>query len=97
MFKAIEHNEKIFISYICKKDDLKTTRYFEEQILQKRSYLTIEMCEKVINNPLKKERQPDGRLRYWGMVPELNKIIRVVVLEDGNTIHNAFMDRTYKL
>lgn len=75
---------------------MKSTRYFEEQILVKRTYLTIEMCVKVINNPLKKEIQQDGRTRYWGFVPELDKIIRVVVLEDGETIHNAFMDRGYK-
>ncbi|MEP7169218.1 MAG: hypothetical protein ABI855_07590 [Bacteroidota bacterium] len=75
---------------------MKTSRYFEEQILLKRKYLNIEMCVKVINNPLKKETQEDGRTRYWGFVPEIDKIIRVVVLEDGETIHNAFMDRSYK-
>ena len=47
-------------------------------------------------HPLKKEVQADGRTRYWGFVPELDKIIRVVFLEDGETIHNAFMDRGYK-
>lgn len=55
------------------------------------------MCAMVVNKPLKKEVQADGRTRYWGLVPELNKIIRVVVLEDGETIHNAFMDRSYKI
>jgi hypothetical protein len=76
---------------------MKVTRYFEEQILQKRTYLTYEMCLQVIANPLKQETQEDGRKRYWGFIPELNKIIRVVVLEDGETIHNAFMDRSYKI
>jgi len=76
---------------------MKVTRYFEEQILQKRTYLTYEMCLQVIANPLKQETQEDGRKRYWGFIPELNKIIRVIVLEDGETIHNAFMDRSYKI
>lgn len=75
---------------------MKTTRYFDEQILIKRTYLTVEMCVEVLNNPLKKEVQQDGRTRYWGFVPEFNNIIRVVVLADGQTIHNAFMDRGYK-
>ncbi len=75
---------------------MKTTRYFEEQILKKRTYLTLEMCLKIIENPIKEEIQDDGRKRYWGLVPELNKIIRVVVLEDGETLHNAFMDRSFK-
>ena len=90
------HSEISYPIYL-QKDNLKSTRYFEEQILVKRTYLTIEMCVKVIDNPLKKEIQLDGRTRYWGFVPELDKIIRVVVLEDGETIHNAFMDRGYKL
>ena len=76
---------------------MKVTRYFEEQILKKRTYLTYEMCLQVVANPLKQEIQEDGRKRYWGFVPELNKIIRVVVLEDSETIHNAFMDRNFKI
>ncbi len=75
---------------------MKATRYFEEQVLMKRTYLNLEMCVNVVSNPLKKEIQEDGRTRYWGFVPELNKFIRVVVLEDGETIHNAFMDRNFK-
>ena len=75
---------------------MKTSRYFEEQILKKRTYLTLEMCLKIIENPIKEEKQEDGRKRYWGLVPELNKIIRVVVLEDGETLNNAFMDRSFK-
>ena len=75
---------------------MKTSRYFEEQILKNRTYLTLEMCIKIIENPIKEEIQEDGRKRYWGLVPELNKIIRVVVLEDGETLHNAFMDRSFK-
>ncbi len=76
---------------------MKTTRYFEEQILKKRTYITFEICLQVISNPLKQETQQDGRTRYWGFVPELNKVIRVVLLEDGETIHNAFMDRNFKI
>jgi hypothetical protein len=51
----------------------------------------------VVTNPLKQEIQSDGRKRYWGFVTELNKVIRVVVLEHGETIHNAFMDRSFKI
>lgn len=76
---------------------MKTTRYFDEQILKKRTYLNYEMCMKVISNPLQKEIQEDGRIRYWGFVVELNKVLRVVVLEDEETIHNAFMDRNFKI
>lgn len=76
---------------------IKSTPYFENEVLRKRSYLTKEMCVMVIKNPYKKAVQSDGRIRYWGRVSELgNKFLRVVTLEDGMTIHNAFIDRGFK-
>jgi len=75
---------------------MKTTRYFEEQILRKRPYLKREWCERAIREPLKRQTQEDGRIRLWIRVPELGKFLRVVVLEDGETVHNAFLDRDFK-
>ena len=75
----------------------KVTSYFENEIIRKRPYLTLEICRKVIENPLKKEIQPDGRIRFWAKVQELgDKYLRVVTLEDEVTIHNAFIDRGFK-
>ena len=75
---------------------MKTTRYFEEQVLRKRPYIEREWCERIINNPLKRVDQPDGRIRFWGQVPELgNRMLRVVTLADGETVHNAFPDRGF--
>lgn len=76
---------------------MKTTRYFREQVLRKRPYLTQSLCERVVASPLKSEVQTDGRVRYWAAVPELDgRVLRVVVLEDGETLHNAFLDRDYQ-
>ena len=50
---------------------MKTTRYFEEQVLRKRPYIQREWCERIMAKPLRRESQPDGRIRYWGIVPEL--------------------------
>jgi hypothetical protein len=75
---------------------LKTTRYFDEQVLVKRTYLTLEICERIVAEPLQTEIQEDGRIRHWGFVKELDRAVRVVVLEDGETIHNAFMDRNFR-
>ena len=73
------------------------TRYFKEQILRKRSYIKIEWCRSVLSNPLKREVQANGRIRFWGKVPEFgDRVLRVVTLEDGVTIHNAFFDRSFK-
>lgn len=76
--------------------NIKTTRYFKEQILRKRSYLKIEWCIEAINKPLKTEVQHDGRIRYWIYIRKKDKYLRVVTLEDCKTIHNAFFDRRFK-
>ena len=75
---------------------MKTTRYFEEQILRKRSYIQCEWCERALFQPARREVQPDGRVRYWVFISELGKYLRVVTLEDGETVHNAFPDRDFK-
>lgn len=77
---------------------VKATRYFEEQVLRKRPYIQREWCERIVANPLKREVQSGGRIRHWGVVPEMGgRPLRVVTLEDGETIHNAFPDRDFEL
>ncbi|MGH7023000.1 MAG: hypothetical protein ACREEB_05335 [Caulobacteraceae bacterium] len=79
---------------------MKTTRYFDEQVLRKRPYIQPDACERVIATALKRVVQPDGRVRYWGAVTDprdgKRRIMRVVTLEDGQTVHNAFFDRDYR-
>lgn len=75
---------------------MKTTRYFEEQGLRKRPYLRRDWCERVLQRPARREAEPGGRVRYWAFINELGKYLRVVTLEDGETVHNAFSDRNYK-
>ena len=73
-----------------------TTRYFDEQVLRKRPYLHPEWCERALRQPVRTLVQPDGRVRYWVYVDELGKYLRVVTLEDGVTVHNAFPDRDFE-
>lgn len=75
---------------------MKTTRYFEERVLRKRPYLQREWCEKALRQPVHRDVQPDGRVRYWVFIPEIGKYLRVVTLEDGETAHNAFPDRDFE-
>jgi uncharacterized protein YuzE len=44
---------------------LKTTRYFEEQVLRKRPYLRREWFAAALQAPTRREVQPDGRIRLW--------------------------------
>lgn len=75
---------------------MKTTRYFEEQVLRKRPYIQREWCELALAHPTHREAQPDGRIRHWAFVEALGKYLRVVTLEDGEAVHNAFPDRDFK-
>jgi hypothetical protein len=79
---------------------LKTTRYFEEQVLRKRPYIQREWCRDVLGLPVRRELQADGRVRFWGRISVPGeaqpRFLRVVTLEDGETIHNAFFDRGFR-
>ena len=73
---------------------MKTTPYFRNVIQQKRPYVTEAICREVIARAVRRETQPDGRIRYWGKVGE--RWMRVVTLEDGETLLNAFYDRRFR-
>jgi hypothetical protein len=65
--------------------------------MRKRPYLRKEWCIQAIENPIKVERQKHNRFRFWGEIKDLEgRILRVVTLDDKNTIHNAFPDRRFK-
>ncbi|MBI5235068.1 MAG: hypothetical protein HY886_02335 [Deltaproteobacteria bacterium] len=76
---------------------MKCTQYFL-YVKQRpdRALIKDEWILKIIAAPVKNEVHSDGRIRKWGYVEEVGKYLRVVLLEDGETIHNAFFDRGYK-
>ena len=75
---------------------MKTTTYFRTSVMARRPYLKIEWIEHVLNHPIRTEMQPNGRIRHWGYIAEMNKYLRVVMESDGETVHNAFFDRRFK-
>ncbi|WP_347989621.1 hypothetical protein [Methylomonas sp. AM2-LC] len=76
--------------------DHPTTAYFRNDVLVKRPYIQIDWCLSALIQTAHKEIQEDGRIRHWIYVQELGKYLRVVTLEDGITLHNAFPDRRFK-
>ena len=76
---------------------MKFTNYFL-YIIQRpdRAKIEIEWIEETIKNPDYTEVQSDGRIRKWKMIKEEGKFLRVILLPDGETIHNAFFDRSFK-
>ena len=75
---------------------MKTTPYFTVSVRSRRPYLKDEWIEYTLNNPIRTEVQANGRIRRWALIPELGKYLRVVTEADGETVHNAFLDRGFK-
>jgi hypothetical protein len=75
----------------------KTTTYFEfTRNRPDRALIKNEWIEEALNYYIKIEKQSDGRIRKWCWVESEQKYLRVIVLEDGETVHNAFFDRRFK-
>jgi len=76
---------------------MKFTKYFSH-IRQRpdRAKIRMEWIEETIKNPTYTEFQSDGRVRKWKKIEEEGKFLRVILLSDGETVHNAFFDRGFK-
>ena len=75
----------------------KYTPYFVNEVIRKRPYIKKEWCIRVIENPIRTEKQEHNRYRFWAEIEELEgRYLRVVTLDDKLTIHNAFPDRSFK-
>jgi len=77
---------------------LKTTRYFQAlRSRPDRAAIRDEWIERAIRTPTKEKIQADGRIRRWAQIPEADdRYLRVVLLADGETVHNAFFDRRFE-
>ena len=76
----------------------KRTEYFKH-VRQRpdRAVIKDEWIEHTLLHPLLEEIQSDGRIRRWARIEEANnRYLRVVLLADGETVHNAFFDRRFK-
>jgi len=77
---------------------VKFTKYFEF-IRQRpdRAIIRDEWIERAVKSPVKEIVQKDGRIRRWVSIEEMeNRFLRVVILPDGETVHNAFFDRRFE-
>jgi hypothetical protein len=59
--------------------------------------ITDDWILRVANEPDTEFVQEDGRIRRWKRIPEAGgRYLRVVLLSDGETVHNAFFDRGFR-
>ena len=78
---------------------MKCTQYFlAMRTRPDRVMIQDEWIERVIHNPVKEMVQADGRVRRWAAITEMDgRFLRVILLADGETVHNAFFDRSFEL
>ncbi len=61
-----------------------------------RATIHEEWIQRVVDHPVKEVIQQDGRIRRWAPIVEMEgKYLRVILLSDGETVHNAFFDRRF--
>ena len=61
-----------------------------------RAFIREEWIQHVIDSPVRTVIQQDGRIRRWAAIPEMDgRFLRVILLADGETVHNAFFDRSF--
>ena len=77
---------------------MKTTAYFEAiRRRPDRVVIRNEWIQRAVESPIREVIQVDGRIRRWSGIPEAEgKFLRVILLSDGKTVHNAFFDRGFK-
>jgi hypothetical protein len=73
------------------------TQYFEHaRHKADRSLILDQWILSTVSAPDKEVVQTDGRIRRWRRIPEFeNKVLRVILLDDGITVHSAFFDRDF--
>lgn len=61
-----------------------------------RAAIDLQWIVRTAAAPEHERAQDDGRLRRWRRIPEAgDRWLRVVLLDDARTIHNAFFDRGF--
>ncbi len=77
---------------------MKTTRYFDSiRTRPDRAAIRDSWIACAIATRTYEHVQADGRIRRWARIEEAGgRWLRVVLLADGETVHNAFFDRGFK-
>ncbi|MHA7816009.1 MAG: hypothetical protein ACX93N_06000 [Pseudohaliea sp.] len=77
---------------------MKMTQYFEwSRRRPDRAAIRFAWIRRVIARPERCLIQADGRIRCWAKIEEAgDRYLRVVLLPDGETVHNAFFDRGFR-
>ena len=86
-------------SIVYNKMATRQTHWYFEEVTPKKHPDVVQYREwvfRAIEDPIHTERQDDGKVRYYILVPEARRYMRVITLADGQTVFNAFFDRDFQ-
>jgi len=72
------------------------TRYFAFDVLPRRPELDMIEISRILLRPEYRSTQGDDRIRLYGYSESLGCYLRVVLLSDAETVHNAFPDEGFE-
>src|SRR4051812_9804022 len=77
---------------------MKMSGHFDDDVSKRPDRINIreEWREWALHEPEYTEPQHNGWIRHWIYVTEQGKWLRVVILEDGETVHTNFWDRGFQ-
>ena len=77
--------------------NLKTTEYFRYiRTKPDRARILEEWIQAAVEHPIREQRQSDGRIRRWTFAESEGRYLRVILLGDGETVHNAFFGSQFQ-
>ena len=78
---------------------MKFTQYFMAmRVRPDRAMIQLDWIQRAMEHPEKEIIQQDGRIRRWARITDMDgRALRVILLPDGETVHNAFFDRDFEL
>jgi hypothetical protein len=72
------------------------THHFAFDVLARRRYLDPLDIARIIGSPLRRKVGANGRIQLWGFSAAANDYLKIVLLEDGETVHTAYKDRDFE-
>ncbi len=77
---------------------MKTSGHFDDDVSRRPDRISIreEWREQALRRPEYTESQINGWTQHWIYVSEREKWLKLVVLDDGETVHTNFWDRGFE-
>lgn len=72
-----------------------TTPYFDRTRNPKAGHVSLDIAQEALAHAVERTQNEQGRLTIWGWSKTQQAYIRVVLVDDGRAILNAFVDSAF--